>query len=138
MHFHVTPCFSHSKSTGASSEKTDSDTHAGRPARKSSQAVKALIDRVSQIECSEQSDDAIRHADFADTDLDFGSHSSENEASVGGAIQQPVAKKKFEASIVDVDGISDDEDDDGKVPMSFSHNNLLFECFHVQNLSPSC
>jgi hypothetical protein len=94
------------------------DSPTGRPTRKSSKAVRALLDRIRQTETGDQSTDDP--ANFVESELESDSNvqassdDSEEEPVVPVQVQrvrQPAAKKKVKPkAVVDTGDVSDDDD----------------------------
>ena len=101
---------------GGSFGKTglDAPIASGRPSRKSSKALKALLDQIQKAEITEQSDDPtnlVESESESDSNSQGSSTSgSEEEPVTVAPIRQPVVKKKVAAKVVSAGDTSDDHD----------------------------
>jgi hypothetical protein len=122
--WHTFPCFfvvlSHPfwiNILGGSVETTDVDVPVDCPSRKSSQAIKALLDQIYQAESElgdEQSDDETTHqADFPESEPESDSNQSSEEEPiipVPAPSLRPAGRKKLIAKVADSSNASDDND----------------------------
>jgi len=88
----------------------------GRPSRKSSQAIKALLDQIHQAESElgdEQSHDETTHqADFLESEPESDSDQSSEEepiVTVPAPSSRPAGRKKVMAKVADSGNTSDDD-----------------------------
>jgi hypothetical protein len=94
----------------------DSSTSVGHPTRKSSKAIKTLLDQIRQADIGDQSTDDpanfIESEPESDSNPLASSDDSEEEPIVPiRRVQRPAAKKKIKAKVViDPGDVSDDDD----------------------------